>query len=291
MLQNDDQNLNDVNPLLRAEYDFTQDDFDQIQKKIHTLCGIVLRPEKKSMVYARLIKRLKALSLNSFKEYLHYLKHNESTELTHLINTLTTNLTKFFRENHHFEHLSNVVLEEFSAQNQYNSMPKFRVWSCAASSGEEPYSIAFTLYKKLVEKKVSLQNVKVLATDIDTQMIAHGDAGVYSAHEMENVPEYFKKHFNKQNNDEWSVAENIKKLITFKQLNLIDKFPFSGPFDAVFCRNVVIYFDKDTQRVLFDKIANVLKPNGWLYIGHSESLFRVTDRFELIGQTIYRKVY
>ncbi|CAO5674677.1 MAG: Chemotaxis protein methyltransferase [Holosporales bacterium] len=290
MISNDEK-LQELNPFIKMEYEFTQEDFDRIQKKVHNLCGIVLRYEKKGMVYARLGKRLKELGLTTFKDYLTYLSQNESSELTHLINALTTNLTKFFRENHHFEHLSHIVLEDFIAENQYNVAPKLRIWSSASSSGEEPYSIGLTVYNKLLERKISMQDVKILATDIDTQMVAHGEAGIYTSQDLENIHSNLRVHFNKNNQNEWVVGQQIKKLLTFKQLNLIDKWPFSGPFDVVFCRNVVIYFDKDTQRVLFDKIANVLKPNGWLYIGHSESLFRVTDRFELIGQTIYRKVY
>jgi chemotaxis protein methyltransferase CheR len=282
-------NLDNEFSLVKRDYDFTNEDFDIIQKKIYALCGIVLRFEKKGMVYARLCKRLKALQLTSFKDYLNYISQNDK-EISHLVNALTTNLTKFFREHHHFDHLSDVVLPEFIKENEFNVTPKLRIWSAACSSGEEPYSTALTVYNKLQSQKISPQNIKILATDIDTQMLLKAEAGIYSTSDIHPIPPQFKNYFSKSGNDHHIIDPNVKKLITFKQLNLIEKWPFSGPFDVVFCRNVVIYFDKETQRILFDKIADVLKPNGWLYIGHSESLFRVTDRFELIGQTIYRKV-
>jgi chemotaxis protein methyltransferase CheR len=148
-----------------------------------------------------------------------------------------------------------------------------------------------TILEAMASKRFSLKNVKILGTDIDTEMVKKANAGIYSSTDVANVPDVYKKYFTKIKENTFSINQPLRDIITFKQLNLLSEWPFQGLFDAVFCRNVVIYFDKETQRVLFDKIANILKPNGWLYIGHSESLFKVSDRFELIGQTIYRKVY
>lgn len=271
----------------KIEFEFTDYDFQVISGKIHSLCGIVLKIEKKSMVYARLSRRLRELKIASFREYLDYLNLHENEEIGNLVNAITTNLTRFFRESHHFDHLMRVMIPETLDQQHGVKDPKIRIWSAASSSGEEPYSIAMTLNHLFNERRLSTLNAKILATDIDTDMIETCKKGFYK--DIQEVPHPHRENFKKEQKG-FRIDQQIQQLITFKQLNLMGQWPFQGPFDAVFCRNVVIYFDKETQRVLFDRIADLLKPKGWLYIGHSESLFKVTDRFELIGQTIYQKV-
>ncbi|CAO4834204.1 MAG: Chemotaxis protein methyltransferase [Holosporales bacterium] len=274
-------------PKGKIEFEFTDYDFQVISEKIHSLCGIVLKLEKKSMVYARLSRRLRELKIASFREYLEYLNFHEDEEIGNLVNAITTNLTRFFRESHHFDHLARVTIPEVLDYQRGSKDPKIRIWSAASSSGEEPYSIAMTLDHLFKEKRLSTLNAKILATDIDTEMVQTGKNGFYK--DIQEVPHPHREYFKKEEKG-FKINNDIQRLITFKQLNLLGQWPFQGPFDAVFCRNVVIYFDKKTQCTLFDRIADLLKPKGWLYIGHSESLFKVTDRFELIGQTIYQKV-
>lgn len=204
-----------------------------------------------------------------------------------MINAITTNLTGFFREPHHFAALKDEVLPELlraPAQER-----RLRIWSAGCSSGEEPYSIAMTLKRALP----TAQNwdALVLATDIDTNMIATCRAGVYDPDRVEPVPADLRRRFViGAGADTVEMAPALRQMIRFRPLNLLEPWPMRGKFDVIFCRNVVIYFDKDTQHTLFDRYADILKPDGWLFIGHSESLFRVSDRFRHLGRTMYRKL-
>ncbi len=217
------------------------------------------------------------------------LRSGNEGELILFTNAITTNLTSFFRESHHFDYLLDTVFPEIEEKNLDK---RIRIWSAGCSSGEEPYSIAMTLNDYFGER--SGWDIKILATDLDHEMIERASAGIYSEDritglDIRHLRKYVKKGKGK-NNGLAKMNESLRSIITFKQLNLLHEWPFSGEFDAVFCRNVVIYFSKDTQKELFDRYADVMKPNAPLFIGHSESLFKVTDRFKSIGKTIYRKV-
>ncbi len=268
------------------EFSFSDQEFRLLAGLAQERTGIVLAENKKDMVYARLVRRLRALKLTSFAEYCDLMQGaGGDDEIGNLVNAITTNLTSFFREKHHFDHLEKEVLAPLAAQKSR----RLRIWSAGCSAGMEPYSIAMTM--KGAIKDISLWDARILATDIDTNMLNTAAAGEYDAQQYENIPAHYAADVMKSKNEERiRMSNDLKELIAFKPLNLLEHWPMKGPFDAVFCRNVVIYFDKQTQMTLFNRIADLIKPNGWLYIGHSESLFKVCDRFELVGRTIYRKI-
>ncbi len=275
-------------PTRQKEFLLTDGDFRFIAKLVHDETGIVLAEHKRDMVYSRLSRRLRQLGMRSFEQYCNFLKTKEShEELLHLVNAITTNLTSFFREIHHFEHLESQVLGPLIA----SGTKRIRIWSAGCSQGSEPYSIAMVL-ASLLERRSDI-DAKILATDIDTNMLARGRSGEYRMEDFKNIPQRYHKFVqSKKREGEQGIlmAPVLQKLITFNQLNLLDeKWPMRGQFDVVFCRNVVIYFDKPTQKVLFERYANQTKSRGWLYIGHSESLFNICDSYKLHGKTIYQK--
>ena len=264
--------------------------FDFFRKLALQSAGISIPDFKRSMVHRRILKRLMALNINSFDDYIILLNDERgATEIEFFVNALTTNKTSFFRESHHFDHLAKVAIPEFQASALATGKRQLRIWSAGCSSGPEPYSIAITLADHLPQ--LSSWDAKILATDIDTEIVQRASIGIYSPAEIEDVDSLTRRrHFSDLENGHWGVADELRKLVVFNQLNLHGEWPMQKKFDAIFCRNVIIYFDKPAQRLLFDKFANVMKQDAFLYIGHSESLFRVTDRFEPIGQNIYRKV-
>lgn len=269
------------------EFTFTDKNFSFIQTLAYDKTGITLTDHKRNMVYGRLSRRLRSLGMESFDDYCNLISDENHAEFTEFINSITTNLTSFFREGYHFDYLRDTALPELAKSKKDK---RLRGWSAAASTGEEPYSIAITLADVAQRYR---WDAKVLATDLDSNVLATGKSGVYGYDRVEKLPsDVIKKSFNRSRDQKTvQVKERYRKLLTFKQLNLLHKWPMKGPFDFVFCRNVVIYFDKDTQKVLFNKMADIIAPGGYLFIGHSESLHRVTDRFESLGRTIYKKVY
>lgn len=271
------------------EFSFSIDDYTFLRAMLKEKSGIELGPTKQNMVYARLAKRLRKLGFKSFRQYIEFIGSPEGRdELGTTLNALTTNLTKFFRENHHFEHLGTAALQEIRAR-AVSQGRRLRIWSAGCSSGEEPYSIAITLLRSMPD--IKQWDAKILATDIDTEMVRRGSEGIYAATALEGMaPDIAKKYFEPYGADKVRLTADARSLISFKYLNLIGNWPMKGPFDAIFCRNVVIYFDKDTQRVLFERYANLLAPGGFLYIGHSENLFGITERFKLLGRNIHRKI-
>lgn len=263
------------------EFAFDEQDFKFLSKLAYDRTGIVLADHKRDMVYGRLARRLRALKLTRFSDYCTILqdKKNED-EMMHLVNAITTNLTSLFREGHHFDHLRDEVLPHLKNK-------KLRIWSAACSSGMEPYSIALTLKGTIPD--IAGWDARVLATDIDSNMLSTGQKGEYPISELEDIPVAYRSLV-QRTNSHIVMGDELKRLIAFKHLNLLDHWPMKGPFDAIFCRNVVIYFDKPTKQKLFARMADLLKPGGWLYIGHSENLHGISDRFELLGRTIYRRI-
>lgn len=272
---------------VEREFEFRTQDFRFIADLVHERTGIVLADHKQDMVYARIARRLRSLRMTTFKDYCNLLQSElGKDEMANFVNALTTNLTSFFREAHHFVHLRDKVLKPLAAS---STDKRLRLWSSACSSGAEPYSIAMTCFEAIPD--IARWDIKILATDIDTGMLAKSKAGEYPETEVELVPEALRNKYTVPlGNGKVGMHECLKSIITFKQLNLIHDWPFKGPFDAAFCRNVVIYFNKDTQKQLFAQMADRIKPKGWLYIGHSETLHNISDRFELIGKTIYQRV-
>jgi len=271
------------------EFDFTGQDFSRVQKIVYDFAGIDLNESKKNLVYNRLSKRIRFLDRTSFKDYLDYVSEQGESEFVHLINAITTNLTFFFRENHHFEYLAETVIPELIKANQ--SSKKIRIWSAGCSTGEEPYSLAIVL-KECVPKG---WDARVLATDLDTTVVQTGMAGVYKSDRLKGVSEARKKRWFLKGTgsmDGWiKVKPGLQEIIDFGQINLMNDWPIKDTIDVIFCRNVVIYFDKPTQSKLFDRYADLLTNDGHLFIGHSESLYKVCDRFDLLGKTIYKKTH
>lgn len=275
----------------QREFPMTDSDFEHIKSLAKQRSGIELGEHKKEMIYSRIVRRIRALGMTDFHRYLQFLEENPEAELTNFINAITTNLTSFFRESHHFDFLKSTVIPELLQKKK--SSRRVRIWSAGCSTGEEPYSIAMTLHEGLGRER---WDARILATDLDTNVLAHGRAGVYSKERIGNMdPKLVKKYFTGKavsngNQETMETNDTLKNLIKFNHLNLLGEWPMKGKFDVIFCRNVVIYFSKDTQRELFDRYANLIEPNGYLFIGHSESLHGVSQRFESVGRTIYRKV-
>ena len=275
-----------ANAVVKREFEFNKADFRFIASLVHEKTGIVLADHKEDMVYARIARRLRSLNMRSFIDYCALLQQG-GEEIGNFVNAVTTNLTAFFRESHHFDHLRDQVLKPLAMKPPPNR--RVRLWSSACSTGAEPYSIALMCLEAIPD--IANWDFKILATDIDTKMVAKATAGLYTADEAEPIPASLRNKYTQtdRKTGEVQMGNELRKLITFKQLNLIESWPFKGPFDAVFCRNVVIYFDKDTQRTLFDAIASRTKMEGWLYIGHSERLNGICERYALRGKTLYQR--
>ena len=270
----------------RQEYQLSPAEYSRICQLVHQHTGIALSENKRELVYSRITRRLRKLNLDGFAQYLELLETGDAAEIEEFTNAITTNLTSFFREDHHFEHLAKEVLPALQRANAMTR--RLRIWSAGCSTGEEPYSIAMVLHENL--GLFPGWDVRILATDLDSQVLAHGAAGEYVDERLDKMRADRKRnYFHHKPNGRWQVSNAVRELITFKQLNLMHDWPMRGPFDVIFCRNVMIYFDKETQRRLVDRFADMLVDNGHLFIGHSESLFNVSDRFRLIGKTIYRK--
>lgn len=268
------------------EFPLTDMDFRTIVSRVKHASGIVLGEAKRELVYGRLVKRLRTLGCDSFTEYLRRLDGPDAVdEHTMLVNAITTNLTSFFRETHHFDALAKKILPEFVRN---SARRRLRIWSAGCSSGQEPYTIAMVLGKTLPD--LQRWDALVLATDIDSNMVARAKEGIYDVEDAVSIPARFKTYVIDRGNGQIGMSDELKGRIRFKRLNLIEPWPMSGSFEIIFCRNVVIYFDKDTQRDLFNRYADMLCPGGWLFIGHSESLNRVSERFRHLGDTIYRKI-
>ncbi len=275
---------NDEKGNLLREFEFTAADFERVRKLLHQHAGIALSPAKQDMVYSRLARRVRASGDRSFAQYLARLERRDAQEWEPFINSLTTNLTSFFREAHHFEALSR-HLKSIAEKRP------IRIWCNAASTGEEPYSIAMTV----VEAFNSLTPpVSILASDLDTNVLAQGERGVYPADRVARLPpEQVSRHFLKGNGvPEGSVQAKpeLRRLITFRRLNLLDAgWPVQGPLDVIFCRNVMIYFDKQTQYDILKKFVPLLREDGLLFAGHSESFLHATDLFRSLGRTTYER--
>jgi chemotaxis protein methyltransferase CheR len=273
------------------EFQFTDGDFEAVRKLLYEHAGISLNDGKRDLVYGRLSRRLRELGYGEFASYLRYLDTPEGdAEMGHFVNALTTNLTAFFREPHHFEYLAKTVLPE--AMRRHAGDRRIRLWSAGCSTGEEPYSIAIVVRE--VVQACRNWDLRILATDLDSNVVATAKRGRYAAERIAGLSKARAKSWFRHAGDPAGsgvqVDSALQELITFKQLNLMHEWPMKGRFDLIFCRNVMIYFDKATQRKLFDRYAEALTDGGYLFIGHSESMHKLSDRFELIGQTMYRKI-
>lgn len=273
--------------IVDGEYTLTARNFAHIAHMLRETSGIHLPDAKAALVYSRLAKRLRTLRLASFDDYCDLISSPEGEdERSAMLQALTTNVTRFYREPHHFDHLRDQVLPPLIARAK--SGGKVRLWSSACSTGQEPYSMALTLLS--VFPDAGRYNVKILATDIDAKVVATARAGVYSDESVSPIPAQLRdRHLTRIRGDaenEWRVNPDVRDLITFNQLNLIGDWPMRGRFDAIFCRNVVIYFEQETQNRIWGRFQNILTPEGRLYVGHSERVDVIG--FENDGLTVYR---
>lgn len=276
----------------KREFVLNDDDYLTLTDLIHSQTGIVLKDHKKDMVYGRLSKRLREFGMTSFGDYLHYLAgDNGPGEIGILINAITTNLTRFFREPHHFDHLRSHVLPETLNLIKQGRQSRLRLWSAGCSSGEEPYSMAMCLDEALSNRPDQKFDAKILATDLDTNMLERGRGGRYRDQHLEHLPSDFQPYLPSAKGPEGYLQadERLRRYISFKQLNLLENWPFNGPFDAIFCRNVMIYFDGRDKQRLISRLVEKLRPGGWLFIGHSETILDMSPGLKLYGRTIYQK--
>ena len=264
------------------EFAFTTADFERVRKLIYEHAGIALSPAKQDMVYSRLARRLRETRLKSFGEYLALLERGDKGEWEKFVNSLTTNLTSFYREPHHFP-----MLAEHLKKLQGRS--PIKIWCSAASTGEEPYSIAMTV----VEAFNSFNTpVTIVASDLDTNVLATAAKGVYTHDRVdkistERLSRFFIRSVGAQDGS-FTVKPELRRMITFQRLNLLEpNWSLRGPFDAIFCRNVMIYFDKPTQYKILSRFAPLMSDQGLLFSGHSESFLHAADLFRSLGKTVY----
>ncbi len=270
------------------DIEFRESEFRHICKLIYNLCGINIADGKQKMLQARLHKRLNALGLKDYLEYIEYIDKDDSgREISALMDCVSTNLTFFFREPAHFDFLSKEIIGKCDP----DANRKFRVWSAGCSSGEEPYSIAVNLLEHL--DNIELYDVKVLATDISGKVLKQAKRGLYESEKMIGIPpgitsRYFT-HFTGSETDCYEVTPALSSLIHFSRLNLMDAWPMRGGFDVVFCRNVMIYFDDRTRETLVNRFFDILRPGGYLFISHSETLIGMSHNFRYVKPAIYMK--
>ncbi|MDY6935461.1 MAG: CheR family methyltransferase [Spirochaetota bacterium] len=277
-----------MNNTILGTWNLKDEEFELFRDLIYREAGINLTEVKKALVQSRLMKRLRLLKLNDYQEYFNFLLNNYEEEKINLINCITTNKTNFYREPKHFDFIRDVALPKF----EKNNKGRIRIWSAGCSTGEEPYTIAITVYEYFKGRK--MPDVKILATDIDTEVLKKGELGIYKSDVLNDVDStILKKYFLKgrnENEGHYRVMDKLKDIVYFRRLNLLDKvFPMRGKFDIIFCRNVVIYFDQETRKDLISRFIRYLNGDGYFFAGHSETLTGVTDQLHLIGHTIYGK--
>lgn len=268
-----------------SKTELTLSEFEQIRKIVYDFCGINLHEGKQALVRGRLMKRLRSLQLNNFTEYLDYIENDDSgKEFSQFIDILTTNKTSFFRESSHFEFLEKEIIPKIGNR-------PLKWWSAGCSSGEEPITMAMILKEGV--SMTSKPPVRILATDLSNEVIQFAKMGVYPKDKLKDIPgillkRYFKAH--PENKDHFIVDETIKSLITYGRLNLLNRWPMKGPFHIIMCRNVMIYFDKETQRRLVERFYHLLEPGGYLFIGHSESITNKEIGLRTVLPAAYQKI-
>lgn len=265
--------------------ELTKKQFQQVSKLVHRICGINLKTGKEALVRARLMKRLRALGMSSFNEYFAYLKSREgANELGYMVDVITTNKTSFFREPAHFNYLRDKILPELNGN-------RLRFWTAACSSGEEPFSLGIVLRENIPD--IDIRDVRILGTDISRRMLEKARNAVYGKDAVGDLPKYLlDKYFAKVetgHGPEYKVRDNVRNMVRLAWLNLMDSWPMKGPFNVIFCRNVMIYFDRATQQKLINRFWELLAPDGHLFVGHSEGLSAISHNFKYVRPAVYRK--
>ena len=272
------------------EFEFTQADFESLRLLVRKLSGINLSDAKRELVYGRLSRRLRHLGLGSFADYRQLLAGPDGeTEIIEFTNAITTNLTAFFREPHHFEYLRQKVL--LPRVNEAHASHRIRIWCAGCSTGEEAWSIAMSVVEAVPDWQ--RWDIRILATDLDTQVLKTCVAGEYGADRLRNLSDArVTRFFDVRGSGaarRYQVKPELASLVSFRPLNLMQRLPIRGPLDVIFCRNVVIYFDKETQRGLFARLAPLQRPGDLLFLGHSESLLQVSEAWTSQGRTVYTR--
>lgn len=269
-------------------------EFSELVKIIYDKTRIQMSEHKRALVTSRLSKRLRALHMNTFREYIDYVKNAKDEDLTPFVNAVTTNKTDFFRENKHFEYMKSTFLPEWEKNFKAGKVKNLRIWSAACSTGEEPYTIQMTLHEYF-SSNYDKYDIKLLASDIDTNVLSHAMSGIYKEETIDSIqPNILKKYFLKGTGNKdglYRIKDEFKKNLFFRQLNFKDPdFDIHTEFDLIFCRNVIIYFDKEFQKELFNKFHRYMKEDALVFIGHSETLFGVSDKFKYVASNIYKKI-
>ena len=266
--------------VLIADTDLSAEQFREISRTVYEVAGILLPKGKEGLVRARLAKRLRAVGVATYGAYLGRVRDAKSGELAEMIDALTTNKTNFFREPAHFEFLRRRVLPTLGAG-------PLRFWSAGCSTGEEPYTLGMVLRDALPD--LARRDVRILATDISRRVLTQARAGVYAQGPTSDVaPDVLRRHFTRTA-DGWEIAPAVRALVAFASLNLMGAWPMRGPFQAIFCRNVMIYFDRPTQQTLVQRYYDLLAPGGYLFVGHSESLSALEHGFSYVQPAVYRR--
>lgn len=270
------------------EFKFRRADFKALRQIVYERTGINLRDNKEQMVYTRIARRIRALGLKDFAAYLAFLTGPKGEgEVADFVNAMTTNLTRFFRESHHFQHLRHEVIKSKVEGARVGVFDKnIRIWSAGCSKGMEPYSIAMTVKASLPRGEGWY--TRILATDIDTNMLDVGRSGTYKSDDCEGIPEALEKRFVHHANGQAQMSQELKDMIHFKYLNLMEAWPIKSKFDAIYCRNVMIYFDHDTQQRLIDRFVELLDEHGVLYVGHAEALVANHPQLVSVGRSSFR---
>jgi chemotaxis protein methyltransferase CheR len=270
------------------EYELSDADFRHIRRLVRQRLGIALADSKRELVYGRLCRRLRALQLRTFSSYLQRVESDVAGELQHFCNAITTHLTAFFRERHHFEFLAQQLLPALA--HGHGAARRMRIWCAGCSSGEEPYSIAMVLLEN--QRHLRDWDIRILATDIDTDVLRQARAGHYSGERLATLaPERMRRWFQRAPDARhFVVREQLKQLVRFRTLNLVDQWPMRGPIDVIFCRNVMIYFDRATQRQVVARMAALQRAGDHLILGHAESLLQVSHEYQLLRDTMYRRL-
>ena len=276
------------------EFTISDSEFANLRTLVYELTGIKLSDAKRQMLKSRLSRRLRATNLDTFSAYYELLcdQKPDGPEITEFINAVTTNKTDFFREPHHFDFITNTLIPEIEKRTPYGAR-RLNVWHAGCSTGEEPYTLSMTLHEALRRREA--WNVRQLATDIDSRVLEHAQRGVYEMSKLDPISDNLRKQYflrgKGPNAESALVKSELKEWLTLKRLNLLSEpWPFSrsAKFDVIFCRNVMIYFDKPTQQKLVERFNQLLVPGGYLFIGHSESLFGISNGFSSLGKTIYK---
>lgn len=269
----------------------TDEEFNLISRLVYDRFGINLGEQKRALIIGRLQKVLHLEGFDNFKDYYHHVVRDPSGgALLTMVDRISTNHTFFFRENDHFEYISSVVLPQLTARQQRKSRMDIRIWCAGCSSGEEPYTLAMVISEYFRNHTIEA-DIGILATDISISALEKGVAGVYLEDRMSQVPPiYRQRYFNRLKDGTWAAKKELKEMVLFRRLNLIQpEYPFKGHFQVVFCRNVMIYFDKETQRSLIGRFYRYTEPGGYLFIGHSETLDRLSAAYKYIRPSVYQR--